>query len=396
MILYMGITALTIALAYAVAGKSAFVSAGKFYGAGAFARAGKNCAGRAFMSRRRAFDLVCLAALFLILTGLAALRVDVGNDYGKYVETFHELCAGTDQAYVVTEPGFNFAVKAIYTLCGGENYLLVFALFGAATAFVFLKAMYDQSAWFAGSFALFMLLGLYFRTFTTVRYYFALALALYGLRYAYARQYGKFILVVLFAALFHKSVLVVLPLYFLASLPWKRWMVIAGCVLAAGVFLFQEQILNLALTLYPTYQDTVYLTSDVGILANASGILRCLAVFLLAFFCRKEGFPEGGQNRFFLKLNLFGLLLYTCGSFLPLVSRLSYYVITPQILLVPGLIVSLQNPTKKRLVLGAVAFFALIYFAWFLYTAPGGGIRVLPYQSWVFTKKVWINGADFF
>ena len=396
MILYMGITALTIALAYAVAGKSAFVSAGKFYGAGAFARAGKNRAGRAFMSRRRAFDLVCLAALFLILTGLAALRVDVGNDYGKYVETFHEIYAGTDQAYVVTEPGFNFAVKAIYTLCGGENYLLVFALFGAATAFVFLKAMYDQSAWFAGSFALFMLLGLYFRTFTTVRYYFALALALYGLRYAYARQYGKFILVVLFAALFHKSVLVVLPLYFLASLPWKRWMVIAGCVLAAGVFLFQEQILNLALTLYPTYQDTVYLTSDVGILANASGILRCLAVFLLAFFCREEGFPEGGQNRFFLKLTLFGLLLYTCGSFLPLVSRLSYYVITPQILLVPGLIVSLQNPTKKRLVLGAVAFFALIYFAWFLYTAPGGGIRVLPYQSWVFTKKVWINGADFF
>ena len=395
MILYMGITALTIALAYAVAGKSAFVSAGKFYGTGAFARAGKNRAGRAFMSRRRAFDLVCLAALFLILTGLAALRVDVGNDYGKYVETFHEIYAGTDQAYVVTEPGFNFAVKAIYTLCGGENYLLVFALFGAATAFVFLKAMYDQSAWFAGSFALFMLLGLYFRTFTTVRYYFALALALYGLRYAYARQYGKFILVVLFAALFHKSVLVVLPLYFLASLPWKRWMVIAGCVLAAGVFLFQEQILNLALTLYPTYQDTVYLTSDVGILANASGILRCLAVFLLAFFCRKEGFPEGGQNRFFLKLNLFGLLLYTCGSFLPLVSRLSYYVITPQILLVPGLIVSLQNPTKKRLVLGAVAFFALIYFAWFLYTAPGGGIRVLPYQSWVFTKQGWINGADF-
>ena len=71
-------------------------------------------------------------------------------------------------------------------------------------------------------------------------------------------------------------------------------------------------------------------------------------------------------------------------------------MITPQILLVPGLIVSLQNPTKKRLVLGAVAFFALIYFAWFLYTAPGGGSRVLPYQSWVFTKKVWINGADFF
>lgn len=384
MILYTGITALTIALAWSVDGR--------------MRRAGRggNPVRSGGMSRKRAFDLVCLAAIFLILAGLAALRVDVGNDYGKYVETFHEIYAGTDQAYVVTEPGFNFVVRAVYTLCGRENYLLVFALFGAATVFVFLKAMYDQSPWFAGSFALFMLLGLYFRTFTTVRYYFALALALYGLRYAFSKQYGKFALLVLFAALFHKSALVILPLYARAGLRWKRWMAVAGCVLSAGVFFFQEQILELALTWYPTYRDTVYLTSDVGLLANASGILRCLAVFGLAALCRKEGFPEGGQNRFFLKLNLFGLLLYTCGSFLPLVSRLAYYVITPQILLVPGLIASLQNPKKKRLMLGAAALFALIYFAWFLHTAPGGGIRVLPYQSWVFTKKVWINGADFF
>ena len=383
MILYAGITALTMALAWTAAGRSRLARTG-------------GSAKRPWMSRRQAFDLLCLTALFVILTGLAALRVDVGNDYGKYVETFHEIYAGTDPAYVVTEPGFNFVVKAVYTLWGGENYLLVFALFAAATVFVFLKAMYDQSAWFAGSFALFMLLGLYFRTFTTVRYYFALALALYGLRYAWTKQYGKFVLLICFGALFHKSVLAVLPLYVLASLPWKGWMTAAGCVLAAGIFFFRQPVLELALLLYPTYQDTVYLTADVGIAANLSGILRCLTVFLLALSCRKEGFPQGGQNRFFLKLNLLGLLLYTCGSFLPLVSRLAYFAITPQILLVPGLVASLQNPKKKRLVFGAAAFFALIYFAWFLYTAPGGGIRILPYQTWVFTKKVWINGADFF
>ena len=90
--------------------------------------------------------------------------------------------------------------------------LLVFALFAAATVFVFLKAMYDQSAWFAGSFALFMLLGLYFRTFNTVRYYFVLAVTLYSLRYVLKREYGKFVLMILGAALFHKSVLVVIPL----------------------------------------------------------------------------------------------------------------------------------------------------------------------------------------
>ena len=38
------------------------------------------------VSRRRAFDIVCLTAIFLILAGVSALRLEVGNDYGKYVE----------------------------------------------------------------------------------------------------------------------------------------------------------------------------------------------------------------------------------------------------------------------------------------------------------------------
>lgn len=48
------------------------------------------------VSRRRAFDIVCLAAIFLILALVSALRLEVGNDYGKYVENFHEL-GGNDR-----------------------------------------------------------------------------------------------------------------------------------------------------------------------------------------------------------------------------------------------------------------------------------------------------------
>ena len=146
------------------------------------------------VSRRRAFDIVCLTAIFLILALVSALRLEVGNDYGKYVENFHEIWAGTDQAYVVTEAGFNFVVWLIYTISGYENYLLVFAVFGAVTAFLFLKALYGQSDCFWQSFAMFMLLGVYFRTFTTVRYYLALAAALYGIRFVLRRQYGCFVI----------------------------------------------------------------------------------------------------------------------------------------------------------------------------------------------------------
>lgn len=348
------------------------------------------------ITRQRGFGLVCLAGIFLVLTGVSALRIEVGNDYGKYIDIFHEIYAGTDAAYVVTEPGFNLVVKVIYVLSGYENYLLVFAVFAAATAFVFLKAMYEQSVDFKISFAMFMLLGVYFRTFTTVRYYFVLALTLYSLKYVRRKEFGKFLLLILFAALFHKSVLVVLMFYPLANLNWKGWMLAAGGLAAVCVLVFQKQILEAALWFFPTFRNTVYLTQDIGIRANASGIIRCLFVFLLSALCFKESLKKNEENRFYLKLSVFGFLLYTCGSFLPLVSRIAYYVVTPQLLLVPGLLAGLEKGRKRRLVIVLALAFCLIYFAWFLRTAPGSGIRVLPYQTWIFTEKEWINGSDFF
>lgn len=381
MIFYSLITALTILLAWGVVSRPVQT--------GAFGNGG-------LLTRQRAFSLICLAGIFLVLAGVSALRIDVGNDYGKYIDIFHEIYAGTDAAYVVTEPGFNFVVKAVYTLSGYENYLLVFALFGAATAFVFLKAMYEQSADFKVSFAMFMLLGVYFRTFTTVRYYFVLALTLYSLKYVRRREFGKFLLLILFAALFHKSVLVVLIFYPLANFTWKKWLMAAMGVVAAGVFIFQKQILEIALWFFPTFKNTVYLTQDIGLIANASGILRCLFLFLLSALCWRESLKENETNRFYLKLSVFGFLLYTCGSFLPLVSRLAYYVVTPQLLLTAGLLGGLEKGRKKKLVTALVLIFCLGYFIWFLKTASGSGIRVLPYQTWIFTEKEWINGSDFF
>ena len=352
--------------------------------------------GGGHVTRRQALSLTALCALFLLLTGLASLRIEVGNDYGKYVEIFHEIYGGTDEAYVVTEAGFNFVVDAVYTLSGFENYLLVFALFSAATAFVFLKAMYEQSEDFKWTFAMFMLLGLYFRSFTTVRYYFVLALTLYSLRYVRRREWGKVLLLILFAALFHKSVLVVIPLYLIACIPWKKWMIGLGAACAVIAVLFQKQILEIALWFFPTFRGTIYLTQDVGLIANASGIFRCGLVLLLALWCAKEPVWEKWECRFYLKLSALGFVLYTCGSFLPLVDRLAYYLITPQILLVPALMKSIGSDRKRKLCRMLVALFLLGYFAYFLKTAYGSGISILPYKTWIFTDKEWINGSDFF
>lgn len=367
--------------------------------------------GRMGMTRRQARSCAALFTLFLVLAGTAALRIDVGNDYGNYVNIFHEIYVG---GYVVTEPGFNWLVRFLFLLSGGENYLLVFGLFAVVTAIIFLKAMYDQSVDFTLSFALFMLLGLYFRTFNTVRYYFVLAVTLYSLRYVLKREYGKFVLLILLAALFHKSVLVVIPLYLIAALPWKKWQVALGAAFAVSLPLFQGFWMKVVLWLYPSYQNTVYLQKETGLEGSLMGIIRCAAVLLLGLSAYRETIKENRANLFYFKLNLLGLALYTCASFLPLVSRFGYYLITAHVLLVPGILMGMPDEApepggtsalrllkkgagkKKKVMFFLTAAFCLLYFAYFLLTAHQEGVRVLPYHSWIFTEKEWLNGSFIF
>ena len=367
--------------------------------------------GRMGMTRRQARSCAALFTLFLVLAGTAALRIDVGNDYGNYVNIFHEIYVG---GYVVTEPGFNWLVRFLFLLSGGENYLLVFGLFAVVTAIIFLKAMYDQSVDFTLSFALFMLLGLYFRTFNTVRYYFVLAVTLYSLRYVLKREYSKFVLLILLAALFHKSVLVVIPLYLIAALPWKKWQVALGAAFAVSLPLFQGFWMKVVLWLYPSYQNTVYLQKETGLEGSLMGIIRCAAVLLLGLSAYRETIKENRANLFYFKLNLLGLALYTCASFLPLVSRFGYYLITAHVLLVPGILMGMPDEApepggasalrllkkgagkKKKVMFFLTAAFCLLYFAYFLLTAHQEGVRVLPYHSWIFTEKEWLNGSFIF
>ena len=333
-------------------------------------------------TRQQLMNKICLAAIFCVLFILCGLRYEVGNDYITYMQNAHEIYVN---GVTVTEPGYNFVVKALFAIQGWENYPIVFAFFGFITIFLFLKAMFEQSESFAISFMLFMTLGIYFRSFNTVRYYMVLAITLYSLKYVIDKEYTKFVLMVLIAALFHKSVLVVIPMYFICNRVWKKWFY--GLVLAGTVVLYvlKDFVMEIALKLYPSYRDTIYLSQDTGIMASMPSIFRCMVVIGLCFICYKEGIKGNRANTLYFNMSIMAVALYVGGSFIPMVSRFGYYLITPQILLIPGVYHSLEG-RKKKLVLYGILAFAGLYFIYFLFTASKAGISVLPYKSWLFNK----------
>lgn len=334
------------------------------------------------VSRQQILNGLCLVSVFLLLFGMAACRLNVGNDYAKYVEFMHLINC---DAFVPTEFGFNWVVKILYGISGFENYLLVFAFFAFFTILLFMIAIYQQADSFAFSFFLFMAFGYYFQSFNTVRYYLALAIAVIAIPYVLRREWVKFILLVLLGASLHKSVLVVLPLYALASWSWKKWQLAIAAAFSSTFFFMQDFYLKAVIFLYPTYEDTEYLEGGTSLV----NIARCGAVLILSLICYKKTVKDNRRNRFYFYCNLGALVMYVCCSFLPIISRIGYYLTITHIFFLPALLSGIENKKVRRLFTIGVIGAAVLYFAVFILMKAGNdGLRILPYETFMFHDMV--------
>ncbi|MBE5876157.1 MAG: EpsG family protein [Lachnospiraceae bacterium] len=365
-LLYIGISILTMALAYRVkALRTNTCEVG---------------------SRRGFTNRLYLIGIFIILFMVSALRFDVGNDYEQYTKTAHEAFVG---GYVVTEPGFNRLVRFVYTILGGEYYEVIFGIFAFVTIALFLKALYEQSEDFFMSFSLFMLLGIYFQTFNTVRYYFALALVLYGMRYVTGvntrRDFVKYILLMIIGAFFHKSVLITIPVFWLAGLAWKKWHIIVGILLSIACYLLKDVLLQIALILYPSYRNTSFLE---GSSISYMSVARCMAVLgLYVWYIYHDKSAEDEELRFYAQLNLLAMVVSVFFTFLPVVTRIAYYFSVSQLLMIPMIVSRISKERDRKLMRVLVYLACAAYFVFFLVDADKDGVKLIPYDTWIFSSE---------
>ena len=331
-----------------------------------------------------------MAAIFVILAVPAVLRQNVGNDYMRYVAFFH--LANID-AYVPTEPGFNLLVKLIYGLCGYENSLLVFAVFSVLTIAFFLIAIRALSGRFFLSFFLFMAFGYYFQTYNTVRYYFAMSIVLCAMIFFLRKEYLPFLLLVLAAASFHKSALVVLALYPVCALKWKR---IPAALAIAAVFAlsyFRDFWMQVVVRLYPSYHGTGFMS---GGRISPVGIARCAALALLPFLAlamdrasNKKNDAVGEDSRsgayaFWIRCTVLALVIYCTAWFIPEISRIATYLTVTQIFLIPEVILRAKEERTERVLTALTIVAGIAFFALFLWRAWDPLISILPYRTFVF------------
>ena len=368
MLVYLSLTAAVLTLAAFV--KNSEYAAGRIYG---YRKYG--------VDRQQAINLTASIGIYLLLTAVSACRIAVGNDYWVYRENFKLIYMGRE---VASEPGFNFIVYWMQKLLGYNNYLPIFALFSVITVAFMVKAVYDQGEWYWGAIFLLMTSGYYFQSLNTVRYYLVIAIVMYAAKFAIRKEYAKFILWISVAALFHKSVLLVIPGYIvirlLCDVHLNKWLVAVGSAVILSMIFMQDFYRSIIFRFYPYYENTAFDNGEVSII----NILRCLGCLVLALICYKDAVKERKHMQFYFWANIAGLIINTFGSFIPEVTRIGNYFCIFQIFLVSGCLYHLKKGWWRNLLMAGTLGAFTIYFAFFLKTAYDINIRLLPYLNWIF------------
>lgn len=345
------------------------------------------------MTRQEAINAIVLTAIFLGLFAVSALRLNVGNDYATYVEHMHLINSKSDGwiPKVPEEEGFKALTYVIYKLCGFENYVLVFAIFAFLTVLFFMKGIWRQSKWFELSFAMFMLLGFYFQSLSTVRYYFGLGIALLSIEYLVKKDYPRFVLMILVGALFHKSLLIILVLYPIAVINWKKWMYVLGAALGASCFFLRPIYAKIAVKIYSDYQGTATYDRMIAgpIHYSYISIARCALILAASIYLYKDEIKGNRENIFFFHCNVMSLALYVFAAFLTdeVISRISYYLTITHVLFVPALLLGIKDPKKRKICSMLVLAGCFMYFVIFMKRiAPANGTRILPYTTIMFDE----------
>ncbi len=367
MILYLLITALTVSMAYFV---NCAYAKKRFTGG----RGAAKC-------RQEMLNAVLLAGIFTILFALSALRIGIGNDYWTYrYEFLHIITGDTKVSY---EIGFKALVKVLQGLFGFDNYRVVFAAMAFLTCFFFLKGLFDSADWFVMTFFLFMASGYYFMSFSNVRYYLAVAVCTYAIKFLFQKNYVAFVFWIVFAAFFHKSVLLVIPVYLAAYyLKWNRktvWLVPAAC---AVLWLGKAGFRKLMFLFYPYYEGDAILDVETVSYAN---IVKCLAVLVFSLIYYKKGIKGNPKAETLFNLNLFALIIYTFGYYILETSRICNYMVLGHVFLIPLVLQSITDKRQKAFFLVSVTLAYTMYLVTFLIKSWEPTVMLLPYMTWLFT-----------
>lgn len=305
---------------------------------------------------------------------LASLRYVTGFDYRFYESTFQTVAVSGLAGANWAEPGYLLLNLAVSCLCDDYRVFL-FAYHFLLTALVFgWIGRYSRTPWL--SVYLFFTLQYFALSMNFLRQAFAAAIVLWAYPFLKSRRFLPSCGIVLLAACFHRTALIMLPLCFLLSLPPSR-LHYGLAALATGIAYFlMDPLIQAAVTLVPKYQH--YLTEKYWQGNSVLYILLPLGCFLFSFPLLRQAARADPEASLLANAMLYSLLIQLFITRHFILERLSIYVAIFSLLALPEAALAPCRRCSSKVRTGVLIAGGLAYF---LFAVCQGFHGVYPYHG---------------
>lgn len=258
---------------------------------------------------------------------LAILRGDVGIDTVNYLDYYERLSNGLAENNE-HEPGFVFFSEILVSF--GLNARLCVAILGIITTFLLCKA-FSRSKEEMLLFATLFFSNFYWDfTMNGLRYGLSFAIATFAIHFLYQNNIRKFIFLALIATSIQYSAILLVGVFLISLLDWKKLLFIIFLILVGFIF-FSEYFSFF--TLYLTgKQDAYESTFSPSVFSGAAPLF----VVLLIFFLIKKHSINTSYDK-----TLYVIVLFEILSFI--LSKFSYAGLRLQTLFLFALIIYIKN-----------------------------------------------------
>lgn len=302
--------------------------------------------------------IIILSSTLLVLVG-AYRGISVGTDTKSYLMLYDSIVASQSYLNSKLEPGYIF----INTMMDRLGFGFQGVLFCSSVLVVFplTIAVKRNSTNPMLSMFLFLTLAFYFYSFNTTRQSIAMSIMLLGTHYLVENNNRKFLLCLGTSLLFHYSAIFTLSFLLIKRLRLNNFIVVIYLVVFSYLSPFVIDILSIIKMLtslfggFGNYEN--YLVDTGKSLFSINRLL--LNIFFIFIYYYSD------RNSLYVKLLLFGILIFNLFPFSSVITRNAQYFIISQIILYPNLLAQYKHMTKNHIIL----YLAIIIYSIFIFLA---------------------------
>lgn len=335
---------------------------------------GASLAGAPLLAKRPGYRWGYLLATGAACWLLAALRYVTGFDYRFYESAFQAAAASGLAGAGWSEPGYlllNLAVSLVWN--DYRAFLFVFHFLLTLLVFAWI-GRYSPSPWL--SVFLFISLQYFALSMNFLRQALAAAIILWTYPCLRTRRFLPGCAIVLLAACFHRTALIMLPLCFLLSLPPSKIHYGSAVFAAGSAYFLMDPLIQIAVALVPKYRH--YLTEKYWQGNSFLYVLLPLACFLFTIPLLLQAVRAPSGSPVLANSMFYSLLLQSFITRHFILERLSIYVAMFALLALPEAALAPCRRLSSKARTGILIAGA---FAYFLFAASRGFHGVYPYHG---------------